>query len=737
MNYIKGRVRSFLYENESGYKVGLFRVKETNDEEMDDFLNKTITFTGYFGDLNTEDTYILYGKYIYHDRYGHQYKADSYERVEPVGKDAVIAFLSSNLIQGCGEKTAMKIVEVLGEDALNKIKQDESALLLVPGISSEKASKIYHSILKYSNTEDMIFALKEKGFSLKEALDIIKVYGDDSLKQVEENIYAFQSFIEFDKLDRIFLSFGDVNDKVRVLATILESMQRLSFAQGDTYFYAEEIYDFLRHTFHIYCDEEVFYQYLEELVESCKITKEEKRYYLADVYKMEVDIADALYGIATLPDIHFSDIDDLLKTLQGELGVTYNEEQKNAVKTALQNRVTVITGGPGTGKTTIINAIVKLFVAKNHLNGMEIMDQIALLAPTGRASKKMSESTQLPAMTIHRFLKWQKDSNSFAVNATNKERKKLVIVDEMSMIDTFLFDALLKGLKQDMQLILVGDTNQLPSVGAGEVLHAIITSDMFAHVPLHQIYRQSNNSYIPYLAKEIREHALSESFLDKKDDYNFLEAPSVSLKDTVRRICEKCMEKGLSVDDVQVLAPKYKGENGIDVFNAMLQDLFNPRDGHKKETKYGDFIYRVGDKVLQLVNDPDNNVFNGDIGHISSINMVMNGNKKKEVVTINFDGILVGYSREDLANIRHAYAITVHKSQGSEFPHVILPICKSYYKMLYNRLIYTGVSRAKKSLVIVGEASAFQMAVQNDYSQNRKTSLKDKILYKFDSSGTN
>ena len=298
------------------------------------------------------------------------------------------------------------------------------------------------------------------------------------------------------------------------------------------------------------------------------------------------------------------------------------------------------------------------------------------------------------------------------------------------MIDTYLFDSLLKGIGHNITLVLVGDANQLPSVGPGLILNDLIDSDMFTHTTLEQIYRQSENSYIPILAKEIKEHNLREGFDMQTDDYNFMIASGLAIKEMIRKICIISREKGLTEEDIQILAPMYKGENGIDNLNVLLQEIFNPKDKNKKEIKVGDVIYREYDKVLQLVNDPDNNIFNGDIGYISSIDTIMNP-KKKEVFTIDFDGNEVIYTKEDLINIKHAYAISIHKSQGSEFAHVIMPISKNYYKMLYNKLIYTGVSRAKKSLVVIGEMESFIMAVNNDYSTNRKTYLKTQLVNKF------
>ena len=451
---------------------------------------------------------------------------------------------------------------------------------------------------------------------------------------------------------------------------------------------------------------------------------------MKEYYFQEVDIAENLELISRHSSEKINNLDSLIEGIELEYDVKYNTIQKKAIKNALLNRVSIITGGPGTGKTTIINSIVKLYIRINNLGIKEIVNDIALLAPTGRAAKKISDSTGLGAMTIHRFLKWNKEKNEFQINEYNKNNQKLVIVDETSMIDTALFDSLLKGLNHNITLVLVGDANQLPSVGPGLVLNDLINSDMFIHTELETIYRQSEDSYIPILAKEIKDRELSINFTDQRDDFNFLAAKGAGIKELIKKICLMSKDKGLSEEDIQILAPMYKGENGIDNLNILLQDIFNPKDKDKKEVKVGEVTYRVNDKVLQLVNDVDNNIFNGDIGYISDISTVM-GSRKKEVFTINFMGNEVMYSREDLINIKHAYAISIHKAQGSEFAHVIMPVSRAYYKMLYNKLIYTGVSRAKKSLVVIGEEDSFLTAVNNDYSKNRKTNLKEQILASF------
>lgn len=727
MNYIKGKIKHLIFESTSGYKVGLIRVKETNDPEMEDFINKSVTFTGYFADLTMDDVYVLEGSLVYTEKYGYQYKVENYHYQEVEGKDAVIEFLASPLVKGCGEKTACDIVETLGEDALKKIKENYTNLLLVPKMTEKKALKIYDSIMKYRQTDEMIVELKNLGFTINEALSIINKYGDETISIVKSNPYCLNELIDFNKLDKVYLNIGTFDDETRIKACLVETIKRLEMADGDTYFSLEEILDGLKRFFSLLPDTSITEKVVDELSVNNDIIVDKDKYYLKTTYEMECAIAKNLSLINNIPPVEIKEFDTEIIKLQESIDVTYNKEQLLAIRKALENRISIITGGPGTGKTTIIKAITKLYIKIHNLRPDEISSQIALLAPTGRAAKKLAESTGLPASTIHRYLKWNKEANDFQINELNKNFHRLVIVDETSMIDTHLFDALLKGICTNIQLILVGDANQLPSVGPGLILSDLINSAIFTFTPLETIYRQSNNSYIPYLAQEIKNKNLSNDYLTKKDDYNFLNATGSNIRELIKMICERSIKKGLTDKDIQILAPMYKGENGIDHLNEILRDLFNPPDTKKKEIKVGEVTYRVGDKVLQLTNDPNNGVFNGDIGYIKDI-VTITVPKKQEAIVIDFDGNKIDYKKEDMTMVKHAYAISIHKSQGSEFPHVIMPITKSYYKMLYNKLIYTGVSRAKKSLVLIGEPYALIMAVNNDYSNQRKTTLKERLL---------
>ncbi len=721
MNYIKGKIKKTIFYNaDNGFLVALFRVKETNDISLKEKVNKTITITGQFPDVNLDVLMELYGKFIKNERFGMQYSVNNYVLSRPDSKEAITDFLASSFISGCGEVTAKKIVDMYGKDTLDIIKNDKTKLLMIDGMTESRANKIYDSLQNYNKSSDIIMTFQTLGFSIDECFKIYQKFKNRIEDILNDDFYDLKEVIDFAKVDNIYIKkYGD-KTSTRIYACIIEAMQQLSNSNGDIYYYEQEIKEMLLKKFNIEINEDVFSELINDLINKDKVIKVDNIYYLKSYYDKEILIAKNLKKIDSFKVKKIAELDEKLEVLENKLNIKYNSEQKKAIISALNNNISIISGGPGTGKTTIINAIVRLYIEEHHLGNQDIVENIALLAPTGRASKKLSTSTNLPAYTIHRYLKWYKDSNDFFYNEYNRTKHHLIIVDEVSMIDVDLFNALLNGISSNVKIIFVGDTFQLPSVGPGLILNDLIASDYFNYVPLNQIYRQSENSYIPYLAKEIKMNELSEDCLVKKDDYNFFEANNNQIKSAIKQIIEVSLSKNIDEKRMQVLAPMYRGENGIDNLNIILQSIYNPASIKKIEIKYGDVIYRENDKVLQLINDLDNNVFNGDIGFIKQI-----VNNK---IYIDFDSSEVIYEKKDLKNIKHAYAITIHKSQGSEFEHVIMPITSSYFKMLYNKLIYTGVSRAKKSLTIVGSFKAFKDAVGNNYSASRKTTLKDAII---------
>lgn len=720
--YIKGIFRKFIFKSDKNYVIGLFKVKETNDESLEDYVLETITFTGYFHELTIDEKYIFYGEMVDNPKYGLQFKVDEYERVKPEGKDAIIDFLSSDLFSCIGEKTAEAIVNTLGDDALNIISDDYSSLLLVPGLKDAKAKKIYDTLKKYNESYDTIIYLTTIGFSMKDAMSIYNNYKDTTKMIIEDNVYSIMDDIpeiNFSKIEMVRKNLNiDDLDARRIMALIIYVMKNLCFNKGDTYLYLDEIYDNVIKILNYDFNKEEFEDLLIEIAKTGKIKIEDDEYYLKEYFDSESNIANIVYYLTNKKDTNYKKIESEIDKLELYFNVKYNDKQKLAIKNAYEKNFSIITGGPGTGKTTIIKAVVELYRKIKGYSFDMLATKLALLAPTGRAAKRMSESCLFPASTIHRFLKWNKESNKFMVNENNKSNMEFVIIDEVSMIDVNLLDNLFKGLNKDVKIVMIGDYNQLESVAPGNVLKDLIDSNMINVTFLDEIYRQDENSYITKLAKEINDNELSEDFLTKKDDYSFIESDLYNLKEYIKKVCEKAIEKGYTKDDIQVLAPMYKGENGIDNLNRLLQNVFNPNRG-QKELRYKDVIFRENDKILQLENDPDNNVFNGDIGYISKIN--------KGTISVDFDGNIVKYALKDYIKIRHAYAISIHKAQGSEFKLVIVPIIFSYKIMLYKRIIYTAITRAKQNLTIIGDKAAFIYSIKNEISYERKTKLKDRL----------
>ena len=727
--YIKGNYRKTIYSNESGYTIGLFKVRDTNSEDAKEYLNKTITFTGYFYDLNMDDMYCFYGELVDNPKYGIQFNVSEYERLTPEDEDGLIAFLSSDLFKGIGESLATNIVNTLGKDVINEILKDESCLLMVPKMTQKKAHKLYETLVQYEESHQTIVYLTNLGFNMKDALNIYNFYKKETILALESNPYKLIDDVDasFTKIDEIAKKFDIIeNDERRVKACIIYVMKYILFSNSDTYLYFDEIYEGVLNYLKIELSKETMDYYINDLIIENKVCIFDSKYYLKEMYLQEENICDSIYNLINKNKKQYKKIDNYIEELERENGILYNEQQKEAIIKSLQNNVTIITGGPGTGKTTIIKAICSLYMDLEKLDFDGAMEIIALLAPTGRASKRMSESTNLPASTIHRFLKWNKETGDFLINEYNKAKHKLIIIDEVSMIDLNLLDSLFKGLLSDIQIIFVGDHNQLPSVGPGKILKDLIDSNMIETVYLNHLYRQDEDSYITTLAQEIKENNLSETFYETKSDYTFLKINQFGIKESLKKLSYQLIEKGYDYKRVQFLAPIYAGVNGIDNLNKELQEVFNPSDITKNEIKYGDVIYRENDKVLQLVNMPEENISNGDIGVIKNILKI----DKKTFIYIDFDGNLVKYESKDLNKIKHGFIISIHKSQGSEFELIVMPICNSYKRMLYRKLVYTGITRAKKKLILIGEPEAFIYAVNNNNEKVRKTSLLDKLVNK-------
>lgn len=725
MSYIKGNYRRSIYQTSQGYNIGLFKVTDTDDEKLVDYVDHIITFTGYFHELNDMDTYLFYGKLVTHPKYGEQFQVDSYERCKPEEKDAIVDFLTSGLFKGIGEKKAKAIVDVLGKDTLKIILENPDNLILIPGVNRKNIDTLHTKLQEYEASYETILTLTELGFSTKDAMIVYNFYKNKTKNIIDTNIYQIIEDIynmNFKKIDTIALKNGLAKDSpIRVEATIVYIMNELSNAYGHSYYFKEELLTYLPRVLGQNITEELFLTSLDNLEKNLRIVRKEEKYYLKEMYEAETLITKRFRMLSHEEDKVIKDIDLKIKELEELLGITYNEQQFLAIKNSILKKFIIITGGPGTGKTTIMKGVTELYRTINKLGYSELQEKIALLAPTGRAAKRMSESTLLKASTIHRFLKWQKETNKFQVNEYNKSRVEFVIIDEASMIDTYLMANLLKGISANCKIVLVGDDHQLPSVGPGQVLHDLIESNSLEKVELTELYRQGKDSNILSLAYDIRQGKVNEKIFNIGEDLTFIKSTPDQVIDNILEITDTY--KDLSYKDFQILCPMYKTIAGIDEINKHVQNRINKKSKNKKELPYGDVIYREEDKVLQLTNMPDENVYNGDIGIIKEIKT----SPKKEII-IDFDGNIVKYTPSNFANFRLAYAISIHKAQGSEFDVVVIPIVKNFNKMLYRKLIYTGITRSKKKLYLIGDLASLNYAVSNDNADIRRTTIKDFLI---------
>lgn len=725
MSYIKGTISKIIYRNNSnGYTVGLIKIKESDEE-----VGKIETFTGVLPEFNEKTIYQLNGTFTTHNKYGYQFQVDSFEIVLPEKKDELVDFLSSDLFP-IGEKTAKKIVGAFGEDTIDVILNNKEKLLEIPRLGIEKINKINNILKEYQSTSNIVLELNRMGFNTKDSLMLLNKYKDKVIRIIDNNIYDLIDNINlnFKEIDTIAINNKyDLYDERRVEALIIYLLNEITFEQGDTYSFFQEIYNSIIKYLPDLKSEDLEY-YLFKLSKQKRVVIKKEKYYLKELYDAEEYIADRIYRLNNMERRKLPKLKEKIKELEQKIGITYDESQKNAIITSLNNNFTITTGGPGTGKTTIIKGIIRMLVDTCHISPQNI----ALLAPTGRASRKLIEVCNIPAYTIHKYLGWDKDNNTFSHNEINVCKEEYIIVDEASMIDTMLMFSLLKGTRLDSKFIFIGDYYQLPSVSQGQVLKDMIDSEVLDVIKLNNLYRQKDGNYIIDLAHEIKNKELSDNFLTKKEDYNFIEVDNDYVLTSIKDIILKALEKGYREKDIQVLAPMYKSQNGIDNLNKMLQEIFNPKSNDKNELTVGNKTYREGDKVLELVNDSDNSISNGDLGYIINItNKEKNDNKKNEII-VDFDGNIVSFSPDKFINITHGYAISVHKSQGGEFNMVIIPFVNSFKRMLYNKLIYTAVTRAKSKLILIGSREAFVYGVNNDYVNNRKTTLKEMLIKKYD-----
>lgn len=730
---IKGTVEAILFQNSDNF----YTVLKVDTIETNEDFDTMPTVVGFLPNIVEGDVYTFKGQVVDHLRYGKQLKAETFEKEMPQTKEAIISYLSSDLFKGVGKKTAQNIVNTLGDNAINDILDDHSVLEKVSGLSKKKQKQIAEQISANQESEKIMIRLHDLGFGPKLSMAIYQFYLGDTLTILDRNPYQLIYDIKgigFNKADQLARNIGIAyNDNERLKAALLYTLEEECIKQGHTYLPINVVIDLTVDVLN-YQDEEVIEP--EKLDEMLQYLNEEKRLIIDNeqvaipsLYYSEIKSVQNLFRIKThtnkLTEIEQSDLQMHIGEIEDANQVNYAASQKEALQTAINSKVMLLTGGPGTGKTTVIKGIVELY-AEIHGLSLDYDDYVnddypvVLAAPTGRASKRLQESTGLEAMTIHRLIGWNQDTKPEDI-LENEINARLIIIDEMSMVDTWLFHQFLSAVPLDAQLIFVGDEDQLPSVGPGQVFKDLIESKAIPRVNLTEVYRQQDGSSIIELAHRMKlgqKIDITQRFHDR----SFINCQANQIPTVVEKVVTSAVNKGYTMADIQVLAPMYKGNSGIKRLNQVLQDILNPKKKDTREIEFGDVVFRKGDKVLQLVNRPNDNIFNGDIGVIVGIFWAKENALNKDVLVVDFEGNEITFTKQDMMELTHAYCTSIHKSQGSEFPIVIMPIVKQYFRMLQRPILYTGLTRAKTSLVLLGDSEAFDIGLKTN-GQARLTQL--------------
>ena len=729
LSSLSGMVETVIYFNEdNGYAICEFG---TDDDEL-------VTIVGTLPYVNEGDTLTVFGKWVHNAKYGRQFKVEQFEKKLPADAGAILRYLSSGAVKGIGPKTAKKIVDQFGEDSFDIIENHPNWLAEIPGMSLKKATAISEEFRAQSGVRSAMIFFGE-WFGPAITMKIYKKWGGASVDIAKENPYRLCEEIVgvgFEKADKLAEQLGLNKDSSERIKSGIHYVIKFNEIQNGhvclpRYKLAEGAARLLNVS-EANADEAISLLLKEGKLKYTRIDDVQYIYSLY-AYENEKYIASKLIFADNLcPSIDYEDIEKFIEKEQAMCGIQYASLQKKAIALALEHGVMILTGGPGTGKTTVVRALIDIFSSM----GMKI----ALAAPTGRAAKKLSESTLHEAKTIHRLLEMTYSNDDEAVfnrDENNHLDENVIIVDEASMIDNALMASLLKAVKPGAKIIIIGDSDQLPSVGAGNVLGDLIASESFATVKLTEIFRQARESLIVRNAHAINEGILPDITVKNNDFFYLARKTDADIAATVVDLWKNRLPKSYgddTVNNIQVISPSRKGEAGTDNLNILLQNNLNPPKASKKEYKFRETVYREGDRVMQIRNNydiawerPDGNgfgIFNGDIGIIEKINYA------DQCLEIVFDDKHAAYDFSILDELEHAYAVTVHKSQGSEYPIVIIPMYSAPPMLLTRNLLYTAVTRAQSMVILVGRSDIIEAMVNNNRQSMRYTGLARRLVKK-------
>ena len=705
MTKIRGVVEKITYQSaENGYSVLRVAVKDYNE---------LVTVVGNLIDVNVGSVLLIEGEWTVNKKYGTQFSAYKWEETVPATAFGIEKYLGSGLIKGVGPKFAKRIVDMFGTDTISVIEDNPEHLNEVEGIGEKRIEMIVKSWEQQKEIKNIMLFLQSHDVSTTFATKIYKKYGNKSIEIVKANPYKLADDIwgiGFKTADNIASKLNfDKNCFIRCRSGILYTLNQLA---DDGHVYAEKEQLIKKSSELLDIEQNFIVEALEKILNTNDLVLDEEAIYLPSFYMAEIGIAHRLKLLNNSPARINTNLKVNISRLQEKIGIEYDEIQAKGIQQAVTAKVMILTGGPGTGKTTTTLGIIRIL----QIMGMHIL----LAAPTGRAAKRMTETTGMEAKTIHRLLEF-KPSGGYQRNEKNMLDGDVLIIDESSMIDVILMNSLMKAIPPHMKLILIGDIDQLPSVGAGNVLRDIIDSNQFSVIRLTKIFRQAQSSRIIMNAHKINEGRYPDLSNGKNTDFFFIEAEEPEIAaNTIVELVKSRLPKyyHISPSSIQVLSPMQKGMVGASNLNILLQDAINPSD---KCLYRAGRSFRQNDKVMQIRNNYDKEVFNGDIGFISEIDF--DNNK----LNVAFDNRIIEYDITELDELVQAYAITIHKSQGSEYPVVVMPVMMTHFIMLQRNLIYTGITRAKKVLVIVGTKKAVSYSVRNVTFTKRNTKLKERL----------